>query len=246
LKYQRILMRTLFTNLVTSLVFCGLASAGTLTLTCTSTAGPLGAGDSFALVSECPWFNLPGETLESVQVSPTLTISGTLSLSNETNLAPPGVTPNPVDQTGEEFLLFHIQYEGFESKIGIDTMIPVSLDMTLDSGIHTVGPGDTLLVPATVSGSATSMADPGFWTQFPSRGPGTTQLIAKITPISETFFGVSSTSFSFPIDAFQLTAAVTYDYSSPASDTPEPGTLLTLGAGLLGMATGVFRRLRST
>ena len=193
-----------------------------------------------------PGSALPAETLDNVQVAATLTTRATHSLSNETNLAPPGILPNPVDQTGEEFLLFQVQYRGFDSKIGLDTMIPVSLDMELDSGIHTIGPGDTLLVPETASGSVTSLAVPEFWTQFPSRGPGTTQLIAEITPISDEFFGFSSAGFSFLPDAFQLTATVTYDYSSPASDVPEPDTWITLGAGLLGLATGAFKRLRSS
>jgi hypothetical protein len=237
-------MKTLLTLLAISFVFCGLASAGTLTLDCTTGSSPLEFfSDTFDVGPNCPTFTLAGATLESAQVTLNILLSGTVNL---TNLNGAGDIPN-VYAVVVSRVFFRAEGQDVASSMNNP------LTLTIQTVPQTLGPGNTSF-PVAANGSLvgpTVAINTPFLEEF-YVGAGI-QAVLNHPYIFFLGFEISTqSSFGstgntdgdlFP-NMLQVSPVVTYTYSS-ASDVPEPGNLLTMGVGLLGMA-GAFKRLRSS
>jgi hypothetical protein len=232
-------MRTLFTTLVTSLVSCGLASAGTLTLNCTTGSSPLEFYSNTAPI--CPTFTLAGATLDSAQVTVNAMVSGTVNFFNFSESGAGDI------QNAYAILVvkvFVVQY-GEDQAFSRNNPLIISLQTVPE----TISPGTTSL-PVTDDGSLVGPVltiTPGLAPWYEGAGldtnnPGMFFLAGGIDTQSS-IGGTNGPTF-FP-NMIQVGGVVTYTYSS-ASDVPEPGTLLTLGAALFGVAAAAFKRLRSS
>lgn len=196
------------------------ASASTLVVTCTVVSSPTELNAN----AVCPQFN--GSGLASVDILVTGTISGTITLTNNS-----ATTQTVAASTQSQFSVGSLA--GF-------TFVNPIFQATFSTGSQTLNPGQS----ATFAGlNTTASADLGAQSASlaPYSGAGTFNLgLSTLTGL--TLLGGGGQVGSVQSTSASATAQVTYTYNT-TSTTPEPATVSMLGIGLVGLGFA-FRRFR--
>jgi hypothetical protein len=203
-----------------------LVSATPLIVNCTSVSGPTELGDNIA----CPQFSAGLGTLLSVEITVTGTITGSLTLTNNT------ATVQRTSATTTSQM-------NVGSLAGFSFVNPIFV-ASFTTGIQSLNPGQTVTF-AGLSGSGTASLGTNTSILGPYEGLGMFDV-----PIS-TLSGFSLVGGGGHIGALQVTnatanAVVTYNYESPNdTGTPEPASMALVGGGLLALGWSAKRLRRS-
>lgn len=209
---------------------CGLASASSLTGTCTTAGpGPTELGTATPGTISCTQFSLNPSYLTSVVITLTGDVVSPSTLTLTNNNASPATGSASTDvayNLGTALSGFTFTTDAFGNLF----------DVIAGTGTKTLaGNSSTGAIPITGTASNTATDTTSFGA-YEGAGSFTISGITATSLISA--FGGGNVSVTQVTDA-DLKATVTYNYTIP-SGTPEPATMVLFGSALVGL--GLIRR----